>query len=98
MPFFAPASIAMLHKVNLESMERASIVLPVNSRVLYVAPLAPIIDSSLRIMSLDITPWGSVPLTFTRMVSGTLNHSSPVVMTAHISVDPIPVEKPPSAP
>lgn len=62
------------------------LLLPENSRALYVAPSLLRSPRSLRIISLAYTPSGSSPLITTLIVSGTLIHISPVPRTAAISV------------
>ena len=98
MPFLPPASMAMLEMVNRSSMDREATPSPANSRDWYRAPSTPISPIRWRITSLPDTMGCSLPLRVTLMAAGTLNHRKPVAMAAAMSVEPMPVEKAPSAP
>ena len=98
MPFFAPASMAMLAMVNRSSIERDATPGPVNSMDLYSAPSTPIMPMMCRITSLPETQGWSAPVRWNWMAAGTLNQARPDAMPAHISVEPMPVENAPSAP
>ena len=98
MPFLPPASMAMLEMVNRSSMDREATPSPVNSRDWYRAPSTPISPIRWRITSLPDTMGWSLPFSVTLMAAGTLNHRRPVAMAAAMSVEPMPVEKAPTAP
>ncbi len=97
-PFFPPASIAMLEMVNLSSMLSSATPSPVNSRDLYRAPSTPISPIRCRITSLPDTNGCSLPFSSTLIAGGTLNQLSPDAIPAAMSVEPTPVENAPSAP
>ena len=98
MPFFAPASIAILQMVNLPSIGISRIVLPPISSVLYKAPSTPISPIKYKIKSLAVTYLFNLPLNSTLIADGTLSQVSPEAIAQAISVEPIPVEKAPIAP
>ena len=97
-PFFPPASIAMLQMVKRSSMERVLIPSPTNSIDLYRAPSTPIIPMICKITSLPLTHLDGFPTSSNLMAEGTLNHALPVTIPAAMSVLPTPVENAPSAP
>ena len=97
-PFFPPASIAILHIVNLSSIERYFIPWPSNSIDLYNAPSTPIPPIIWSIISFPLTHFPGLPFSINLIADGTLNQHFPVAMPAAISVEPIPVEKAPNAP
>ncbi len=98
MPFFAPASIAILHTVNLSSMERFFTPSPANSIDLYKAPSTPIRPIICSIRSLPDTHFEGFPESTNFMADGTFSQHFPVAITAARSVLPTPVENAPSAP
>ena len=67
MPARAPASIDMLQIVIRPSIESERTASPAYSMALPVPPLVPISPMMARMMSLAVTPVGSVPSTDTRM-------------------------------
>ncbi len=97
-PFFPPASMAMLAMVKRSSMDRCAMPSPVNSMDLYRAPSTPIMPMMCRITSLPLTHLAGLPVSTNRMAEGTLNHALPVAIPAAISVLPTPVENAPRAP
>ena len=97
-PFFPPASIAMLQMVKRSSMERFLIPSPTNSMDLYRAPSTPIMPIICKITSLPLTHFAGLPTSWNLMAEGTLNQALPVTMPAAISVLPTPVENAPRAP
>ena len=98
MPFFAPASIAMLQMVSRSYTVSADTPGPVNSIDRYSAPSTPILPMMCRITSLPLTYGRRLPVRTKRMAPGTLNQALPVAMPQAISVEPTPVENAPSAP
>ena len=98
MPFFAPASIAMLQIVKRSSIDREETPSPTNSIDLYSAPSTPILPMMCRITSLPDTHGLSLPFSTNLIALGTLNHALPVAIPAARSVEPTPVENAPSAP
>ena len=98
MPFFAPASMAMLAMVKRSSMPSAATPSPVNSSDWYRAPSTPIMPIRRSTTSLPQTqPRGALRST-TLIADGTRNQASPVAIPAAASVEPTPVENAPSAP
>ena len=97
-PFFPPASMAILHSVILSSTESIDIPSPANSIALYVAPSTPISPIICRIMSFAIRYGGTSPSKTNFIVVGTFNHSLPVPIIKAASVLPIPVANSPKAP
>ena len=98
MPFFAPASMAMLHIVKRSSIERYFMPSPANSIDLYSAPSTPIMPMMCSIMSLPQIYCAGCPLSTNFIACGTLNQHLPLIIPAAMSVEPTPVEKAPSAP
>ena len=98
MPFFAPASMAMLQMHSRSSIVRDATPGPVNSMLRYSAPSTPICPMMVRITSLPLHVFGSSPVSSKRIAEGTLNQAVPVAMPAAMSVLPTPVENAPRAP
>ena len=97
-PFLAPASIAILAIVKRSVMLSSLTPSPANSNALYKAPSTPIMPIKVSITSLPQIYLGFLPVILTLIVSGTLNHASPVARATPKSVEPTPVENPPKAP
>ena len=98
MPFFAPASMAMLHMVKRSAIDSCETPGPPNSIDWYSAPSTPIWPMIHKMTSLPDTQGERLPVKLNRMALGTRNHARPVTIAAARSVDPTPVENAPSAP
>src|SRR3989338_123546 len=98
MPDFPPASIAILHRLNLSSIDRPRITSPENSIALYNAPSTHISPIVYKIKSFPLTHGFNLPYYINFMLSGTLSHTQPVINLAARSVGRTPVEKAPRGP
>ena len=98
MPARAPASIDMLHTVMRPSIDSARIASPQYSMTLPVPPAVPIWPMMARMMSLAVTPSGSLPSTVTRMFLALRCCSVCVASTCSTSDVPMPCASAPKAP
>ena len=98
MPARAPASIDMLHTVMRPSMESARMASPAYSMTWPVPPAVPISPMMARMMSLAVTPSGSLPSTVTRMFLAFFCVSVWVASTCSTSLVPMPCASAPKAP
>ena len=95
MPARAPASIDMLQTVMRPSMESARMASPAYSMTWPVPPAVPISPMMERMMSLAVTPSGSVPSTVTRMFLAFFCVSVCVASTCSTSLVPMPMRQRP---
>ena len=98
MPARAPPSIDMLHTVMRPSMESARMASPAYSMTWPVPPAVPISPMIDRMMSLAVTPSGSLPSTVTRMFLAFFWVSVCVASTCSTSLVPMPMASAPKAP
>ncbi len=98
MPARAPASMLMLQMVMRPSMESERMAEPAYSMTQPVAPSVPILPMMARIMSLAVTPCGSLPSTEMRKVVGLDCGSVCVASTCSTSLVPMPKASAPNAP
>ena len=98
MPARAPASMLMLQMVMRPSIESARMAEPAYSMTQPVAPSVPILPMMARMMSLAVTPWGSLPSTAMRKVLGLDCGSVCVASTCSTSLVPMPKASAPNAP
>ncbi len=98
MPEVPPASIAMLQRVILDSIDIWATMGPPNSMTRSVAPFTPRCPITRRMASLAKTPLGRVPFRLTRMVFGSRKAQTPFRIPTSRSVVPTPAAKAPKAP
>ena len=98
MPARAPPSIDMLHTVMRPSIDSARMASPAYSMTWPVPPAVPIWPMMERMMSLAVTPSGSLPSTVTRMFRALRWISVWVASTCSTSDVPMPTASAPKAP
>ena len=98
MPARAPPSIDMLHTVMRPSIDSARMASPAYSMTLPVPPAVPMWPMMERMMSLAVTPSGSLPSTVTRMFLALRWISVWVASTCSTSDVPMPTASAPKAP